>query len=508
MNNKFVNIKNGEKINLDKIGILNFEDFYNEMLELSKKNAKIVQYFGYQDENKKLKLVAVLRTERLWLGITKLPEKYESLTNDIPQLHMFERELAEQFGIEIINHPWMKSMRYHKNYTGKKDIFKNDYKKVIHENYPFYEVEGEEIHQVGVGPIHAGVIEPGHFRFNCIGEKVLHLEIQHGYQHRGIEKQILKASMKKLPLIIENIAGDTTIGNSIAFSEAIESLGDIKIDKNQLLIRGIVLELERIANHVGDLGGLSGDVSFLPPAAYFGRMRGDFLNILLDISGNRFGKGLIRPRGARFGISEAQKDDYLKRLEKLKKETIHVADMIFSQAGAVGRFEETGKVSKEIAEQLGMVGFALRASGVKYDVRYSFPTGIWKKVKLEKIREKTGDVLARALIRYREVKESFELIKQFLNKLKFYDKKESSNKNNKEINLGINSLVVVMLEGWRGEISHCVITDSKSEILRYKIKDPSFHNWDGLGMALRNEQISDFPLCNKSFNLSYCGFDL
>ncbi|BDU51450.1 hydrogenase large subunit [Haliovirga abyssi] len=508
MNNKFINIKNGEKINLENITIMEFKDFYNEMLELSEKNAKIVQYFGFKDENKKIKLVAILRTEKLWLGITEAPNKYESLTNKIPQLNMFERELAEQFGIEIINHPWMKSLRYHKNYTGKKDAFKNDYKEVIPGNYPFYEVEGEEIHQVAVGPIHAGVIEPGHFRFNCIGEKVLHLEIQHGYQHRGVEKQLLKASMKKLPLIIESVAGDTTIGNSIAFSEAIESLADIKLDKNQLLIRGIALELERIANHVGDLGALSGDVAFLPPAAYYGRMRGDFLNILLDICGNRFGKGLIRAKKARFEISESQKNDYLKRLEQLKKETIHVGDMIFAQAGVVGRFEDTGKVNKETAEQLGMVGFTARASGIKYDVRDSFPTGIWEKVKVEKIREKSGDVLARALMRYREVKESFELVERFLKELEFYGEKESENEEKKEIELGVNSLVVTMQEGWRGELSHCVITDSKSEILRYKIKDPSFHNWDGLAFALRNEAIADFPVCNKSFNLSYCGFDL
>lgn len=508
MNNKFINIKNGEKINLDNVIVMNFKDFYNEMLELSEKSAKIVQYFGFKDENKKIKLVAVLRTEKLWLGITEVPNKYESLTNKIPQLHMFERELVEQFGIKIVNHPWMKSLRYHKNYTGKKDVFNNDYTEVIPGNYPFYEVEGEEIHQVAVGPIHAGVIEPGHFRFNCIGEKVLHLEIQHGYQHRGVEKQLLKSSMKKLPLIIENIAGDTTIGNSIAFSEAIESLGDIKLDKNQLFIRGIALELERIANHIGDLGALSGDVSFLPPAAYFGRMRGDFLNIFLDICGNRFGKGLIRPKEARFEISLAQRDDYLKRLELLKKETIHVGDLIFSQAGVAGRFEGTGVVSKEIAEQLGMVGFTARASGIKYDVRSDFPTGIWKTTEIKEIREKTGDVMARALMRFREVKESFDLVENLLKSLEFSSKKCTTNKEKSDLKLDINSLVITIQEGWRGEISHCVITDSKSEILRYKIKDPSFHNWDGLAFALRNEAIADFPVCNKSFNLSYCGFDL
>ncbi len=507
MDNKFINIKNGEKVDLNSIQILDFKDLYEGILELSNQNAKIVQYFGYKDENKKLKLVAVLRTEKLWLGISELPNEYESLTNKVPQLHMFERELAEQFGIKIKNHPWMKSLRYHKNYTGKKDIFNNDYKEVIPGNYPFYEVEGEEIHQVAVGPIHAGVIEPGHFRFNCIGEKVLHLEIQHGYQHRGVEKQILRTNMKKLPIIIESVAGDSTIANSVAFSEAIENLGNIEIRKENVIIRGIALEIERLANHVGDLGALSGDVAFLPPSSYYGRIRGNFLNILLDICGNRFGKGLVRPGGLRFGIDEEQKKDYLNRIAQLEKEVIHIAEMLFSQSGVLERFERTGEITKDVAELLGMVGPAARGCGVEYDVRESFPTGIWKDTKVEKIIEETGDVLARALIRYSEVKESFNLVRDFLNKLEF-NNKDNEKEVRREIQLESNNLIVTLQEGWRGEISHCIITDSKSEIMRYKIKDPSFHNWDGLAMALRNVEISDFPVCNKSFNLSYCGFDL
>lgn len=504
MNSKFLNIENGVKTAIANIPLLPFNEFYEESLNLLKNGAFVVQYFGYK-ESEQIKIVAVLRTDKLWIASAIAPKEYPALTCHYPAFNVFERELAEQYAIKPIGHPWLKSVRYHANYVADNDVFGNDYSKTIPAHYPFFEVKGEEIHQVAVGPIHAGVIEPGHFRFNCFGEKVLHLEIQLGYQHRGVERQLVKSAFKKLPVIIESIAGDTAIAQSIAFSEAIEGLADLKVDEDYQKIRAIVLELERIANHVGDLGALSGDIAFLPPSAYFGRMRGDFLNLLLKISGNRFGKGLVRPGGTRFAINSTQKIGFLNELEQLKKEIFHVGDLLFSQPGVLERFEETGIVDNKTAIELGLVGPAARACELDYDVRRSFPTNFWKTNNYKAIIEASGDVMARASVRYREIKKSLKIIENILNDI---DGEKDIKISAEEPRLAPNHLILTLQEAWRGELSHCIITDSTGKIIRYKIKDPSFHNWNGLAMAMRNGAISDFPLCNKSFNLSYCGFDL
>ncbi|KAA0258244.1 hydrogenase [Deferribacter autotrophicus] len=503
MDNKLLKINNGQKIKLADIPHFSFDEFYEEILSLALNDYYIVHYFAYEDKGK-IRLVAVLRRKNwLFVGISDTPEKYPALTCKCTKFHMFEREIAEQFAIKPVGHPWLKSVRYHANYLGKEDIFGNDYSEDIPGRYEYYSVEGEEIHEVAVGPVHAGIIEPGHFRFNCAGEKVLHLEIQLGYQHRGIEKQILNANKKQLPVIIESIAGDTAVANSLCFSEAVEALANIQVGMEAKKIRGLALELERIANHIGDLGALSGDIAFLPPASYYGRIRGEFLNMLLAICGNRFGKGLIRPGGIRFSITDKQKEEFVNRIKKLKSEIVHIGDMLFNQAGVLGRFESTGIVGTEIAQQLGLVGPAARASGILYDARYDLPAGVYQEIPLKVVTEHTGDVMARALVRYNEALQSLDIVETLLTELE-----NNNSYKHTEFELEPDNFVVTVHEGWRGELSHCIITDSKGDILRYKIKDPSFHNWMGLAIAMRNEDISDFPLCNKSFNLSYCGFDL
>jgi len=507
MNTCFINVENGVKIPFDIIPMLNFENFYEEIINFVNSDASVVLFFVFENKDEdELQFVAVLRQEdKLFAARSKALSEYPSFCTHSLKFQLFEREIAEQYGIKPIGHPWFKSVRYHNNFVNADDLFGNDYKNDIPGAYPFYKVEGEEIHEVAVGPIHAGIIEPGHFRFNCAGEEILNLEIVHGYQHRGIEKQLLNADLKKFPFILESAAGDTTIAHATAFSEAIEGLTNTGIDDESKKIRALALELERLANHVGDLGALSGDVAFLPPAAYFGRIRGEFLNILLNISGNRFGKGLVRPSGVRFPVSDGQKHNFVSKINELEKEIISIADMMFVQPGVLGRFEKTGIVKHNTATELGLVGVAGRASGIDYDVRRSFPVSAWKDITLDNIIEHSGDVMGRAMVRYREIKQSLNLVKSLLDKL------ECSNPDKcgyKQPVLEPSSFIVSMQEAWRGELAHCIITDSKGAISRYKIKDPSFHNWNGLELAVRNEAISNFPVCNKSFNLSYCGFDL
>ena len=309
MKTEFLEISNGEAISREHIPHLSFDAFHQEALNIVGNGGKVVHYFAYSDGGS-VKLLAVLRTDTLLVAGADAPEAYPSLSAQCEPFHMFEREMAEQFGIRPEGHPWLKMVRYHPNCRNVPDVFGNHYDEDIPGNYDYYAVEGEEIHEVAVGPVHAGVIEPGHFRFNCIGERVLNLEIQLGYQHRGIETLLTQVDAKRLPVLAESIAGDTTVGHSLCMAQAMEAFSSAKPDAGARIIRTIDFELERIQNHVGDLGALSGDVAFLPPANYCGRMRGDFLNMALLLCGNRFSKGLIRPGGVLFSMNDERTEHF------------------------------------------------------------------------------------------------------------------------------------------------------------------------------------------------------
>jgi len=498
----FKTIANGEAISIESIPHLAFDDFSTQATAIVSAGGKVVQFFAFPTEGA-IRFIAVLRTDELLVASCNAPEHYPALTLQCEPFHMFEREIAEQYGIVPDGHPWLKMVRYHANCRGVDDVFGNDYTEDIPGRYDYYSVAGDEIHEVAVGPVHAGVIEPGHFRFNCIGERVLNLEIQLGYQHRGAEDLLLKAAPKRLPFIAENIAGDTSVGHSLCHAQAMEALSGAQTDTGAKIIRTVGFELERIANHVGDLGALSGDVAFLPPANYCGRMRGDFLNMSLLLCGNRFGKGLVRPGGVRFPMNDDNRRDLSARISELKPQVQHTIELLFGTSSVRSRFEGCGVVSRSDAEKMGLVGPAGRACGLAYDVRRCFSTERYEYLHIPENAESTGDVYARAKVRADEVMQSIEIIEMLLSR-----PVETEIIDVAEMALAPNSFVVTLNEAWRGEFSHCILTDSQSNILRYKVKDPSFHNWNGLSMSLRDTGISDFPLNNKSYNLSYCGFDL
>jgi Ni,Fe-hydrogenase III large subunit len=300
----------------------------------------------------------------------------------------------------------------------------------------------------------------------------------------------------------ESIAGDTSIGHALAYVKALESLSGRPPAARAMALRGVALELERIANHVGDLGALANDVGFLPTASYCGALRADFLNAVAEICGNRFGRGLLVPGGVRFDLGVAEARALAARVRASFENARAAAALMFEAPSVRARFEGSGTVSRSTAIELGLVGPAARASGVDRDVRRDHAFGIYRFVHVPVTTADGGDVLARALIRLLEAERSAEFVASQLENLPEGEIRGEAGP------LAPRSLVVSLVEGWRGEIAHVALTDERGRFERYKVKDPSFHNWFGLAMALRDGQISDFPLCNKSFNLSYAGHDL
>ena len=429
-------------------------------------------------------------------------QEYPSFTPKCPQAHLFEREIAEQFGLRPLGHPWLKPVRYRRSWTGR-----DAWGRAAGEDIPpavgdFYRVEGEQVHEVAVGPVHAGVIEPGHFRFQCTGERVFHLEIALGYQHRGIEEALAAGPHPRTVYQMETLAGDSTIAHATAYCHALEALAASPADARAQAIRGIALELERIANHVGDLGALACDVGFLPTASFCGRIRGDVLNMTALLCGNRFGRGLLRPGGVTFDLDTERRAELSRRLDACEKDIASAVNLLWSTQSVMARFEDVGAVPRDIAAELGLVGPAARACGLDRDIRRDHPSGLFRFSQIPVATCESGDVLARAYVRWLEIQHAVTFVRDWLRTLPDGAVLAPVGA------LAPDSFAVALNEGWRGEVCHVAVTDERGRFARYKIVDPSFHNWPGLAYALRGQEISDFPICNKSFNLSYCGQDL
>ncbi len=481
--------ENNKKINALDIPTVSIDEIKSDV---EKMKMRVIGFFGKQEfENVRLYVVmADDKIGKIYVTSSIFPpsvKSYESFTQTIPAFHIFEREFYEEFGIKPLNHPWLKPVR------------------INQDKYPFFEMKGEDIHEVAVGPIHAGVIEPGHFRFMCQGEKVYDLEIMLGYQHRGAEEIFLK-NPKYNNRLAESVCGDSVIGYNMAYSQLMELLSDTTISNKAQIIRRIALEMERIAIHIGDMGAIAGDMAYLMGASIFGITRTLVINTMLEISGSRFGRGLINVGGVNFDIDEKMSDKITAMLDDVAKTVDRTTKIMLKTPSCISRMERTGVVSMETAKALGAVGMAARSSGVDIDTRFDFNDKWYTSLDVVKPFKATGDVHSRFKLRYKEIKQSMQIVKKLLAKLKDY--KEEPIKTTPNGVISPNSFAISMTEGWRGEIVHIAITGANSELLRYKMKDPSFNNWYMLAMAVRNNGVSDFPLCNKSFNLSYCGNDL
>ncbi|MDO8500251.1 MAG: hypothetical protein Q7S20_00225 [Gemmatimonadaceae bacterium] len=463
---------------------------------------RLVSLFGVPEAEDRLRLIAVLAHDesgQLAVLSAIVGQHYPALGAACRQAALFEREIAEQCAAAPEGHPALKPLRRH-----PADHAPSSWRieERSHAEYRFSTIAGDEVHEVAVGPVHAGIIEPGHFRMQAHGEEVLSLEIMLGYQHRGVERLLETLDRARAIYVAESIAGDSVIAHASAYCGAIEALARSRKSPRAQTIRGIALELERLANHIGDLGAISGDVAYQPAAAYFGRMRGECLNLLMTISGNRYGRGLIRPGGVTFDIPDEMGEEIGRRVRRLGQDLRQVAGQFFGAASVQSRLEGVGVVTKDVCIARGYVGLVARSCDVALDVRHDHPYGVFRFAQIPVARAWAGDVYARALVRWLEIQRSLDFVAEQVRALPKGELRSPC------AALAPGELVVSLEEGWRGEVAHVLLTDDRGGVRRHKVTDPSFHNWGALAMAMPGNQISDFPLCNKSFNLSYAGHDL
>ncbi|MFA5948377.1 MAG: hypothetical protein WC806_05440, partial [Candidatus Gracilibacteria bacterium] len=374
-----------------------------------------------------------------------------------------------------------------------------------HEAYRFQKVKGEGIYEIPVGPIHAGIIEPGHFRFSVAGEEIVLLEPKLGFTHKGSEKLFEVLPLDDKIRLSEKISGDSSFSHSLAFCQALEQLGEVTVPKRARYLRVIYAELERLANHFGDIGAIMIDTGFNFGGANGARLREMIMQINERISGSRFLRGVNVFGGVTKDIDIKEKEKLSSDLFKIIEDFSEVIEIAENSASLLNRLKKTGILSYEVAKNHGVLGVAAKAVGIKNDTRVDFPYAAYDELSLDEVEtEQSGDVYARLRVRVKEVYASVKIIQKALNKL---PEGHICIKTDKVI-LKKNAIALTLVEGWRGEILYFVTTDAQGDISRVCPRDPSFINWAALGNAGLENIVPDFPLINKSFNLSYTGNDL
>lgn len=434
--------------------------------------------------------------------------EFPSLTPAIPAVNWQEREIQDWFGLTAAGHPNPRRVALHDDfpdgvYPLRKDfdLFSKPRTVRSRPRHLFRPVEGEGVFQVPVGPIHAGIIEPGHFRFSVAGEPVLYLQVRLFYTHKATEKLFEHKPLSQAVFLAESISGDSSFSHSTAFCQAIESLACIEVPRRARLMRTALLELERLVNHIADVGAIATDVGFMVANAHAMRLKEYLLRLNGELAGNRLLRGMNRYGGLRRDWNADQIESAGKLLRTLKTELDSLFDLILSSASTRDRLETTGILPHKTAVDLGVVGVAARASGVDLDVRRDFPYAAYDEIPPKVVLRTNGDVFDRMRVRMEEARDSIRIALEALARLA-----------PGPVSVAVppipsESCALGYVEGWRGEILHWVLTGANGTLFRCKVKDPSLNNWPALPEAVQGNIIPDFPVINKSFNLSYSGTD-
>jgi Ni,Fe-hydrogenase III large subunit/Ni,Fe-hydrogenase III component G len=416
-----------------------------------------------------------------------------------------EREIRDMFGIDAVGHPLSRRLVRHSFWPEEFYPLRKDAQtptEFVGQGgpYPFLPVEGEGIYEIPVGPVHAGIIEPGHFRFSVVGETVINLQMHLFFTHKGIEKLFEGRSPQAGVALAERISGDTCIGHSLAYCQALEKLARCQVPARGQYLRTVLLEMERLYNHVADFGMICNDTGFAAAHSHCFRIREQLLRLNKRLTGNRLLHGGILPGGVGHDLPAGL--DLAAELDAMLKDFDEVVEISLGNTMLMDRLEETGRLTLKTAMDHGVVGYVARASGIDQDVRRDHPFAAYPELTFKVPVYQIGDVYARTMVRIEEIRESVSLIKQALQKMP-----------KGPISIPLGPLpawqpAFSLVEGWRGAIIHWLMADEQGQLYRVKVKDPSFVNWPALPFALLKNIVPDFPLCNKSFNQSYSGNDL
>ncbi len=477
------------------------------------RQARLVALWG-SDETARgagyaLHLALALPPGLLWLTVAMPREhpRYPDLADIFPAASRMQRAAYDLVGIEPQGDADRRKWLRHGNWPEGVFPLRKEFDPSTHfsrarDSYPFVKVQGDGVHEIPVGPVHAGIIEPGHFRFSIVGEKILRLEERLGYTHKGIEKRFESMTLEEGAKLAGRISGDSTVAYAWAYAMAVEAATQTEPPRRALALRAILLELERIANHIGDLGYLGNDVALSFGFFQFWRLKEDLLRTHAEIFGHRYMMDAIVPGGTSRDLSQRGSEQLLARLDQLQREVAALKTIYDEHAGAQDRFIMTGQVPTKLAEAMGLTGFAGRASGVRHDLRVDYPVPPWKRLEPRMASHTRGDVAARISVRFDELSESMRLLGILVRELPPGEIRVTPASCNG------GSRGIGWVEGWRGEVLVALDTADGNRIHRLHPHDPSWQNWPLLERAVLGNIVPDFPLINKSFNLSYSGHDL
>lgn len=416
----------------------------------------------------------------------------------------FEREMTDLFGIRVVDHPDPRRLVRHgfwpdDYYPLRKDAEPREFAD-DGQPFPFTQVGGEGVYEIPVGPVHAGVIEPGHFRFSVMGETIINMRARLYFTHKGTEKLFEGRHPDGGVELAERVSGDTSVGHALAYCQAIEAAAGVEVPRRARYLRVVVLELERLYNHIADFGAIVNDAGFAVAHAHCYRIRERLLRLNKGLTGSRLLRTALLPGGVTFDLPAHV--DVVAEVESAMADFEEVLEICLAHTLLLDRLERTGVLDQATAADHGVLGFVARASGIDIDARRDHPFAAYEELGFTVPVMTGGDVRARALVRVEEARESAKLIRQACRAI------PSGATATRVGRIEPFRPAFGIVEGWRGRIVHWIMTEEEGRLHRVKIVDPSFFNWPALSRALLDNIVPDFPLCNKSFNQSYSGNDL